>query len=86
MMALEIAVDELAEKLGMDPIELRILNDTQVDPEKPDRPFSKRALTECLRLGAERFGWNARKPQPSLVRDGGWLVGIGVAAAFRNTS
>jgi xanthine dehydrogenase YagR molybdenum-binding subunit len=84
MMALEIAIDELAEKLGMDPIEFRILNDTQVDPEKPERPFSKRALTECLRLGAERFGWNARKPQPSQVRDGGWLVGIGVAAAFRN--
>jgi xanthine dehydrogenase YagR molybdenum-binding subunit len=84
MMALEIAIDELAEKLGMDPIELRIINDTQVDPEKPDRPFSKRALTECLRLGAERFGWNARKPQPSQVREGGWLVGMGAAAAFRN--
>jgi xanthine dehydrogenase YagR molybdenum-binding subunit len=84
MMALEIAVDELAERLDMDPIELRILNDTQVDPEKPERPFSKRALTECLRLGAERFGWNARKPQPSQVRDGGWLIGMGVAAAFRN--
>jgi xanthine dehydrogenase YagR molybdenum-binding subunit len=84
MMALEIAIDELAEKLGMDPIELRIINDTQVDPEKPERPFSKRALTECLRLGAERFGWNARKPQPSQVREGGWLVGMGAAAAFRN--
>ncbi len=84
MMALEIAIDELAEKLDMDPIELRILNDTQVDPEKPERPFSKRALTECLRQGAERFGWNARKPQPGQVRDGNWLVGIGVAAAFRN--
>jgi xanthine dehydrogenase YagR molybdenum-binding subunit len=84
MMALEIAVDELAERLDMDPIELRILNDTQVDPEKPERPFSKRALTECLRLGAERFGWNARKPQSGQVRDGGWLIGMGVAAAFRN--
>lgn len=84
MMALEIAVDELAEKLGIDPIELRILNDTQVDPEKPERRFSKRALTECLRLGAERFGWSERKPQPGRVRDGGWLIGIGVAAAFRN--
>jgi xanthine dehydrogenase YagR molybdenum-binding subunit len=84
MMALEIAVDELAEKVGIDPIELRILNDTQVDPEKPERPFSQRSLTECLRLGSERFGWSARKTLPGQVRDGHWLVGIGVAAAFRN--
>jgi xanthine dehydrogenase YagR molybdenum-binding subunit len=84
LMALEIAVDELAEKLGMDPIEFRILNDTQVDPEKPERPFSKRALTECFRLGAERFGWSKRDAQPGKIRDGRWLVGIGTAAAFRN--
>jgi xanthine dehydrogenase YagR molybdenum-binding subunit len=84
MMALEIAVDEMAEKLGMDPIEFRILNDTQVDPEKPERPFSQRQLTECLRTGAERFGWSKRNPQPGRVRDGRWLVGIGAAAAFRN--
>jgi xanthine dehydrogenase YagR molybdenum-binding subunit len=84
MMALEIAVDEMAEKLGIDPIEFRILNDTQVDPEKPDRPFSQRQLVECLRTGAERFGWSKRNPQPGRVRDGRWLVGIGAAAAFRN--
>jgi xanthine dehydrogenase YagR molybdenum-binding subunit len=84
MMALEIAVDEMAEKLGIDPIEFRILNDTQVDPEKPERPFSPRQLTECLRTGAERFGWSKRNPQPGRVRDGRWLVGIGTAAAFRN--
>jgi xanthine dehydrogenase YagR molybdenum-binding subunit len=84
MMALEIAVDEMAEKLGIDPIEFRILNDTQVDPEKPQRPFSQRQLTECLRTGAERFGWSKRNPQPGRVRDGRWLVGIGAAAAFRN--
>ena len=84
MMALEIAVDEMAEKLGIDPIEFRILNDTQVDPEKPERPFSLRQLTECLRTGAERFGWSKRNPQPGRVRDGRWLVGIGAAAAFRN--
>ncbi|WP_213285582.1 aldehyde oxidoreductase molybdenum-binding subunit PaoC [Bradyrhizobium sp. sGM-13] len=84
MMALEIAVDEMAERLGMDPIEFRIINDTQVDPEKPERPFSQRRLTECLRTGAERFGWNKRNPQPGGVRDGRWLVGMGVAAAFRN--
>jgi xanthine dehydrogenase YagR molybdenum-binding subunit len=84
MMALEIAVDEMAEKLGIDPIEFRILNDTQVDPEKPERPFSQRQLVECLRTGAERFGWSKRNPQPGRVRDGRWLVGIGAAAAFRN--
>jgi xanthine dehydrogenase YagR molybdenum-binding subunit len=83
MMALEIAIDEMAEKLGLDPIEFRIKNDTQVDPEKPDRKFSQRQLTECLRDGAERFGWSKRDPQPGKVRDGRWLLGLGVAAAYR---
>ena len=84
MMALEIAVDEMAEKLSLDPIEFRIINDTQVDPENPTRPFSERNLTKCLRLGAEKFGWTKRNPSPGKTRDGRWLVGIGVAAAFRN--
>jgi len=61
-----------------------VLNDTQVDPEKPERPFTQRRLVECLRLGAERFGWNRRDPRPGSRRDGRWLVGYGVAAAFRN--
>ncbi len=84
MMALEIAMDELAEKLGMDPVELRVRNDTQVDPENPKRPFSQRNLVRCLREGAERFGWRDRRPVPGKVRDGDWLVGLGMAAAFRN--
>ena len=84
LMALEIAMDEMAEKLHIDPVQFRILNDTKVDPEKPGRPFSQRRLIECLRTGAERFGWSARKPQPGTTRDGNWLVGMGVAAAFRN--
>jgi xanthine dehydrogenase YagR molybdenum-binding subunit len=84
MMALEIAVDEMAEKLGLDPVEFRILNDTQVDPEKPERPFSQRRLVECLRIGADRFGWSRRNPVPGRTREGRWLVGMGMAAAFRN--
>jgi xanthine dehydrogenase YagR molybdenum-binding subunit len=58
LMALEIAMDEMADKLKIDPVTFRILNDTRVDPEKPDRRFSQRRLIECLRTGAERFGWN----------------------------
>lgn len=84
LMALEIAIDEMAEKLGMDPVAFRILNDTQVDPEKPERKFSQRQLNECLRIGADKFGWAARNPKPGQTRDGRWLVGTGVAAAFRN--
>jgi xanthine dehydrogenase YagR molybdenum-binding subunit len=84
MMALEIAIDEMAEKLGLDPIEFRVRNDTQVDPENPSRPFSQRRLTECFNTGAERFGWSKRDAQPGRRREGRWLVGSGVAAAFRN--
>jgi xanthine dehydrogenase YagR molybdenum-binding subunit len=84
MMALEIAMDEMAEKLGMDPINFRVLNDTQVDPEKPERPFSQRQLVKCLQTGAETFGWKQRHARPAQVREGRWLVGMGVAAAFRN--
>ena len=84
LMALEIAMDEMAEKLGMDPIAFRIKNDTQVDPEKPDRPFSQRHLVQCLQEGAEKFGWDKRNTKPGSVQDGRWLVGMGVAAGFRN--
>jgi xanthine dehydrogenase YagR molybdenum-binding subunit len=84
LMALEIAIDEMAEKLGVDPVEFRILNDTQVDPEKPERPFSQRQLVECLRIGAERFGWDKRNATPGGTREGRLHVGIGVAAGLRN--
>jgi len=85
LMALEIAMDEMAEKLAMDPVEFRIVNDTQVDPEKPERPFSQRHLIECLRIGADKFGWSKRNPEPGKTWDGRWLVGHGMAAAFRNS-
>jgi len=84
LMALEIAMDEMAEKLAIDPVTFRIINDTTVDPEKRERRFSQRRLVECLRTGAARFGWQARK-KPGQHRDGRWLVGMGVAAGFRNS-
>ncbi len=84
MMALEIAMDEMAEKLGMDPVAFRIKNDTPVDPANPERRFSQRQLVRCLTEGAAHFGWSRRNPEPGRVRDGRWLIGMGVAAAFRN--
>lgn len=84
MMALEIAMDEMAEKLGMDPVQFRIINDTQVDPEQPERSFSQRQFIKCLQTGAERFGWERRNARPGSIRDGQWLVGLGMAASFRN--
>ena len=83
MMALEIAIDEMAEKLALDPIEFRVLNDTQVNPEKPAQSFSQRRLIECMRTGADRFGWNKREAKPGKRLDGQWLIGMGMAAAFR---
>jgi xanthine dehydrogenase YagR molybdenum-binding subunit len=83
MMTLEIAMDELAEKLGIDPVQLRILNDTQVDPESPNIPYSQRQLVRCLQQGAEKFGWNRRSAKPATRREGRWLIGMGMASAIR---
>ena len=82
-MAFEIAIDEMAHKLNLDPVEFRVRNDTQQDPEEPSRVYSTRKLVECLHTGAEKFGWNKRNPQPGKVRDGRWLLGLGVATAYR---
>lgn len=84
LMVLEIAMDEMAEQLKLDPIQFRILNDTQVDPVKTERPFSQRRLIECLQTGAEKFGWDKRSTKPGSRREGRWLIGMGVAAAIRN--
>ena len=81
-LSLECAMDELAEKLGVDPVELRIRNEPEVDPEN-GRPFSMRQLVRCLKEGAQQFGWDRRLPTPGQVRDGRWLVGMGMAAAIR---
>jgi xanthine dehydrogenase YagR molybdenum-binding subunit len=67
----------------MDPVQFRIVNDTQVDPENPERPFSHRDLIGCMNTGAEKFGWSER-PKVASRRDGKWLIGMGVAAAFRD--
>jgi xanthine dehydrogenase YagR molybdenum-binding subunit len=83
MVGLECAMDELAERLGMDPIELRRINDPAVDPEK-DVPYSSRLLTRSLEEGARHFGWDKRNATPGSRREGEWLVGMGVAAATRN--
>jgi len=78
----EVAMDELAGTLGVDPIELRVRNEPEVDPET-GKPWSSRHLVECLREGAERFGW-ADRPGPR-HRDGVWLVGTGVASSVYPT-
>lgn len=78
--AAEVAMDELAVAAGIDPIELRIRNDPEVDPETGN-PWSGRHLVECLRLGAERFGWSSRDPRPAQRLTGDWYAGLGVAAA-----
>ncbi|HTJ90410.1 MAG TPA: xanthine dehydrogenase family protein molybdopterin-binding subunit [Acidocella sp.] len=79
--ALESAMDELAYATGLDPVALRLLNDTQTDPHS-GRPFSTRALSKCLTEGAARFGWDKRTPEPRSIRDGRYLIGQGVAAAI----
>ncbi|MFD1794715.1 xanthine dehydrogenase family protein molybdopterin-binding subunit [Paracoccus aurantiacus] len=83
LMALEIAMDEMAEKLGMDPVEFRAINDTQVDPGDPEKAFSERHFVECLRQGAERFGWADRNQEPGSRREGMWLIGHGMAGGYR---
>jgi xanthine dehydrogenase YagR molybdenum-binding subunit len=82
MLSLEVAMDELAEKLSLDPIELRIRNEPTVDPET-GKPFSIRQLVRCMTEGAEAFGWDRRVGTPGTVRHGRWLVGMGMAAAIR---
>ncbi len=84
MFAVEVAVDELAERLDVDPVALRIVNDTDVEPWS-GREFSSRSLVEALETGARRFGWvprGARSGEEARPRrEGDWIVGSGVAAA-----
>jgi len=79
--ALECAMDELAYATGVDPVALRLLNDTDVDPYS-GRPFSTRGMRRCLTEGAARFCWDRRTPEPRSMRDGRYLVGQGMASAI----
>ncbi|MFG3548848.1 xanthine dehydrogenase family protein molybdopterin-binding subunit [Streptomyces sp. NPDC047725] len=78
--AIEAALDELAERCGLDPIELRLRNEPEAGPVS-GQPFSSRNLAACFREGARRFGWADRDPRPGTRRDGRWLLGTGTAAA-----
>jgi xanthine dehydrogenase YagR molybdenum-binding subunit len=82
--ALEVAIDEMAQELGMDPIEFRLKNYAESDPEK-GKPWSSKSLRECYRQGAERFGWNKRDPKPASMRLRDKLVGYGMATAVYPT-
>jgi len=78
--ALEIAMDELACKLNIDPIELRLKNYAEKDPTSK-KPFSSKHLRECYQQGVEHFGWSKRNPAPRSIKRNGELIGLGVATA-----
>lgn len=80
MFALESAMDEMAEAVGMDPVEFRRVNDTMRDPVE-GKPFTSRSLMRCYDEAAEAFGWVERDPAVGAMRDGDWLVGMGCATA-----
>src|SRR5260370_42086110 len=80
LFAVESAMDELAIKLKMDPVELRLRNDTLTD-ESNGKPFSSRHYKECLQMGAEKFGWSRRTPAVGSMRKGDLILGWGVAVA-----
>ena len=81
MLALECAMDELAQKLNIDPIDLRIRNEPTENPQTKT-PFSTRNLVPCMQEGAKRFGWDKRSTKPGTVRDGQWLVGMGIGGGL----
>ncbi len=82
--ALESAMDELAEKVGIDPVEFRRINDTMTDPIE-GKPYSSRSLMKCYDEAAAAFGWKSRNAKPGSMREGDWLVGWGCATAVYPT-
>jgi xanthine dehydrogenase YagR molybdenum-binding subunit len=85
MFGLECAMDELAYALKTDPVELRRINDTQIDPVSGLK-FSSRSLMPCFDQAADKFGWKMRSQEPRSMRDGDWLIGWGCAAACYPTN
>ena len=81
LIAQEIAMDELAERVGLDPIELRLRNHAERDPMK-DLPWTSKRLRECYTQGSERFAWDRRDPKPGVMREGRDLIGFGMATAI----
>ncbi|ARK12257.1 xanthine dehydrogenase family protein molybdopterin-binding subunit [Fibrivirga algicola] len=81
--ALESAMDEMAHKLGLDPIEFRLRNYTETDPEH-NRPYSSKNLKEAYQRGAEAIGWSKRKNEPASQREGDWLIGYGMSTGTFN--
>ncbi|HEX4293600.1 MAG TPA: xanthine dehydrogenase family protein molybdopterin-binding subunit [Rhizomicrobium sp.] len=79
--ALECAMDELAYALKIDPIALRRINDTKVEPIK-GLPYTSRSLMECFDAGSKAFGWDKRVAEPRAMREGDWLVGWGTATTL----
>jgi xanthine dehydrogenase YagR molybdenum-binding subunit len=84
LFALESAMDELSYALGMDPVELRRVNDTDREPIR-NAPFTSRSLMRCFDVASEAFGWSKRDPRPGSMRDGDWLLGWGCASAVYPT-
>jgi xanthine dehydrogenase YagR molybdenum-binding subunit len=78
--ALEVAMDELAYKLGMDPLEVRLINYAEQDEDKK-LPWSGKQLRQCYQMGAEKFGWSKRNPAPRSMRQGNTLIGWGMATS-----
>lgn len=83
--ALEVAMDEMAEKLGIDPVEFRRINETSVDPTSGN-PYTSRSLVPCFEQAAKAFGWSSRTPAPRSMSDGDWLIGMGCATAIYPTN
>jgi xanthine dehydrogenase YagR molybdenum-binding subunit len=83
--ALECALDELSYQLKIDPLELRKINYAETDPER-NRPYSSKFLKEAYELGAEKFGWKARNPQPMSMKEGEWMVGYGTGSGIFGAS
>jgi xanthine dehydrogenase YagR molybdenum-binding subunit len=83
--ALESAIDEMAYKLQMDPLEFRLKNYTETDPER-NRPYSSKYVREAYQKGAEQIGWFRRNREPRSMKDGEWLVGYGMSTGVFNAS